>query len=105
MSPSMLLVSPERVLHSLADPLFPHLVCLAGAILPPVKLYAGPLDLWVFASGGDWFVEGDEDEVEGDDEDYAEDLVRGIWVPAEGGHVGGTVQLGDVCRSFIWSLM
>lgn len=101
MSPGVLLVSPEGMLHGLANPIFSHLVRLSGAILPSVELDACPLDLWVFASGGDGFVEGSVDEVEGDYEYDTEDLVGGGRVSAEGGHVGGTVQ----CRSFIWSLL
>lgn len=105
MPPGMFLVSPKCMLHGLAHPLLSHFVSLSSAILPSVELYAGPLNFRVFASGGDWFVEGNIDEVESEYEPNASELVEGSGVSAKGGHVAGNVQQGDVCRSFIWSLL
>jgi len=66
-------------------------------------LYAGSLNLWVFASCSCGLVECSVDEVEGDNEGSAEDFVGRGGISSIGGHIAEAVQQGDVCDSFICS--
>src|ERR1700712_2557516 len=104
MTPSFLSVSPKRVLHCSANLLFPHLFGLASTILPFVQLYARPLYFWILASCCSGFMGCSVDEVEGDYEGGAKDLVGRGRVSAVGGHIAQSVLRRTVCHSFICSL-